>query len=573
MNLLVDEDGGPEHEDNVWDSAMMADLSTGEVHRHPQYYFIGHFSKFLPPGSAHLRTSVESAPRKRRRPRSDPRAGACDTEEGLLSTAVLRPDNAIATVVLNCGHKQVSFKLQEGKRAAHCTIPPHAIQTYLFQSEGSSPLLPRAQGGQPFVGVNLGGWLLLEEWMWASRMTEKGIRDEHTLVQVHGGNQDPQAVRLMKEHWDSFVTEEDLDRLQRFGVTDVRVPIGWWLVDFDPKDGFVDGGERFLFRLLRWLGKRGMRCLVDLHAVPGAQATRQSFTGKSEKAAFFFKRRANFERGKRAMLKLAHLILSYEAYVETAGVVSGIELVNEPEWQYWNTSPGVRELYETMVPQIRELLPPERYLILLNFMESPRTVGSAWMARMMKEDPKNYANVVYDAHMYHSFGDDNPPGRKWKKEDDSCKTCCRDPALLQPLVEKGVPMVVGEYSLNTGFPGYPEFYLEFLRNQLSLWANTPHMVGSYFWNHRILRNPGGWYKEMSLLELMAPDGPLPPVTQMNLTARCPGKDLSKCPKFIPHKTLWNAKCKWRGNPDLRGSLSREQDQWREASSRIHKGDK
>lgn len=576
MNLLVDNDGGPEHEDNVWDAAMMADLSTGEVYRHPQYYFIGHFSKFILPGSVHLRSSVvgsgrKPAKKKALRGRKIGHPPACNAEDGLQSTSFLRPDSLVATVVLNCDDEAVRFKLLQGERAAHAYIPPHAVQTYLFEHTGSSPFRPVGQGGVPFIGVNLGGWLLLEEWMWAEQMTDRDIRDEYTLIQQHGGPTDPRAISLMQDHWNSFVTESDLDRLQQFGISHVRVPIGWWLVDYDLSDGFVDGGERYLSRLLVWLGVRGMRCVIDLHALPGAQASYQSFTGKYSKSVGFFLQRRNYERGMKAMLKLAQLIVSYEKNESTAGVVFGVELVNEPDWKFWDTSPGVREVYELMVPQIRRFLPSYRYAIFLNFMESPRTTGSAWLARMRATNPQDYEWVVYDVHMYHSYGDDNGPGREWNPYVDSCKTCCRDPLLLDPLLAHELPMVIGEFSLNTGFPGNPDFYLEYFQNQLSLWASLPGVIGSFFWNHRILRNPGGWYKEMSLLELLLPKGPLPPVAQMNLTVRCPGKDLWKCPRFNAKRTIWSDECVWEGDPDVHDKVLPTHAQKQEEGSRTHKG--
>jgi aryl-phospho-beta-D-glucosidase BglC (GH1 family) len=367
------------------------------------------------------------------------------------------------------------------------------------------------------------------------------------------------------------VTEEDLNRLQQFGITHVRVPVGWWLVDYVPTEGFVDGGEKYLRRLLKWLQVRGMRCVIDLHALPGAQTSDQSFTGKQSKIGGFFLDRSNYIRGQKVIEKLAQLIVSYERDPTTAGVVLGLELVNEPQWKFWHTSPGIRELYEMMVPVLRRQLPAYRYAIFLNFMESPRTVGSKWLADMRKRDPGNYESVIYDVHMYHSYGDDNGPGREWTPYVDSCKTCCRDPVVLEPLVEHDVPIVIGEYSLNTGFPGNPEFYLEYLKNQLSLWQSTPGMVGSFFWNHRILRNPGGWYKEMSLLELLLPTGPLPPISQMNLTVRCPGKDLSKCPKFEPNTTNWSDECVWRGNPDVNDNTGKTQARLRDDGSRTNKG--
>mmetsp|Transcript_41683 Transcript_41683/g.110078 ORF Transcript_41683/g.110078 Transcript_41683/m.110078 type:complete len:645 (-) Transcript_41683:222-2156(-) len=398
----------------------------------------------------------------------------------------------------------------------------------------------------PVVGVNLGGWLLLEDWMWAAEMESKKIPDEWTLIRKHGGPDDAKAVALIKNHWDTFVTEQDLDRLKAFGVTHVRVPIGYWLVDYDKRDGFIDGGQEYLHRLLMWLKTRDMKAMLDLHALPGGQAVGQSFTGKKTDMGMFFLSTKHFNRGKRAMTRLAELILSYDTDWRTAGVVWGMELVNEPDWRYWDTSPGIRELYEEMVPSLRRMLPAGRYYLFLNFQEYPRrTVSTRWLAKMVEKDPDSFAGVVYDFHEYHSFGDDNQEKGSYHADMDSCKTCCRDPLLLNPLVKAKLKMAACEYSLTTGYAGNKGFFEDFMHNQLSLWRSTPGMVGSFFWNHRILTGPNGYYREFSLLDLLAPHGPLPPVSSMALVPRCPNSDLSKCPVYDEDTVAWNSECWWR----------------------------
>jgi len=549
-NLLLDETGGPNHVNNVCDAAMIADMQKGELYFHPQYYFIGHFSKFIPPGSVHLQTNVFPAYSYRGQQRN---YGICTWEDGLQVTSFLRPDGFIATVVLNCGDVPIKFKLRAGHRAAEASIPAHAIQTYLFEETGASPLRPHSVGSPSlatgFVGVNLGGWLLLEDWMWEKEMRGQQIPDEHTLVKRYGGPHDPRAVAMIQAHRETFVTETDIDRLRDFGVSHVRVPVGYWLVDYDPADGFIDGTERYLYRLLRWLQVRGMRCVIDLHALPGAQVTGQSFTGKKSNKAYFFLDEAQHKRGRRAMVRIAKLILGYEKDPSTAGVVMGFELVNEPGWDYWRKENGVKQLYDEMVPVLRRYLPANRFVLLLNFMESPRYEGSEYLASRRTKDPTNWNNVIYDAHTYHAFGDDDKhPGPKYEAKRggiDACKTCCRDNLVLDPMVQLQVPIVIGEYSLNTGFAGNPDFYDDFLRSQLSLWATTQGVIGSFFWNFRILRNPGGWFKEMSLLELVQPEGPIAPVSRMDLSRRCPDEDLSLCPVYDPREVRWTTECQWR----------------------------
>jgi len=346
----------------------------------------------------------------------------------------------------------------------------------------------------------------------------------------------------MHSHWETFVTEEDLDRLLHFGVTHVRIPIGWWLVDYRESDGFVDGGSRYLFRALAWLKLRGMRALLDLHALPGAQTPGQSFTGKVSPTARFFERPDLFERGKAAILGLARLILTYESNPLTTGVVIGMEPANEPGGPFWDTTPGIRALYEEMVPRVRRLLPADRYLVLLSFPDLRQ--GTGWLDWKRKSDPTNFEGVAVDAHIYHSYGDDNAAGRRWRIDVDSCKTCCRDGRALAPAMEAGVPVAIGEFSLNTGFPGDRAFWVRFMRFQLSLWKHLGGVIGSFFWNHRIAPAPGNWYEEMSLLDLMQPHGPLPSLSHVNLEVLCYGKDVAKCPSFNEETVSLTDECYW-----------------------------
>lgn len=381
--------------------------------------------------------------------------------------------------------------------------------------------------------------------MWGSEMFDKDIPDEWTLIRKHGGPRDARAKRLLEHHWETFVTEDDLDRLHEFGVSHTRIPLGYWLVDYEPGDGFVDGGKRYLTRLLGWLRTRGMRALLDLHAMPCGQVANEGFTGRRTERPRLFSDVDCYGRGKRAILELAKLIAAYEADERTSGVVMGMGLLNEPDWSYWNTNPGIKELYRTMVPEVRRLLPANRYSLHLSFSDMPRGYGAMWLALMRELEPLSFQNVVYDVHLFHSNGDDNAPGRKWRSDVDSCKTCCRDPQILAPLVVANLSIVIAEYSLNTGFHGDPDFWREHFRRQLSLWRHSNGVLGSFFWNHRILIGRKGYFKELSLLDLIAPKGPLPPVSDLDVGRLCPGHDLSKCPKYDIRFVAPVDPCKWQ----------------------------
>merc|ERR1712110_956773 len=126
--------GGPNHVRNYCDAPLLGDGSKQKLYVHPQYYYIGHFSKFLPRGSkrivgAQLEPAV-TLEHDRRSDKANSRYGTC--VGGLQSTSFLSPTEDVVTVVLNCGDSSINFKLKDDYRALRASIPAHAIQTYIF---------------------------------------------------------------------------------------------------------------------------------------------------------------------------------------------------------------------------------------------------------------------------------------------------------------------------------------------------------------------------------------------------------------------------------------------------------
>lgn len=369
----------------------------------------------------------------------------------------------------------------------------------------------------PFFGVNLAGWLVRERWLWPVR---SDFLDEWTFIQAHGGSEAELAKRETERHWDSFVRRDHLADLRAFGVTHVRVPVGYWLVDYNASDGFVDGGERYLRRLLRWCKDLDIKVLVDLHALPGCQAGGQSFCGKTEPRAGFLIWGEHYRRGKRAILRLAELIRGYEHEAATAGVIVGMGLCNEPERGHLDGYPGVYDLVEHMVPQIRAILPADYYLLLLSFTDPPSLVAP-WLEITMRRNGTNYKNVAFDKHLFHNSGDDSHPDYNT----NTCKTCCRNWHVFEPLTRRGIPIVIGEWSLTSGRGGDGDLDRHF-SEQLSLWANTPRVLGSFFWNFRLPQHSTEW----SLLSLMN-EAVLTRPDEVDVSRLCPEQDLCRCPAF------------------------------------------
>ena len=111
-NILLDENGGPNHVGNFCFAPIHGDTKTGELIYTPSYYFIGHFSKFIGKEAKRI-SSVAS--------RSD-----------LITTSFLNKDGKVVTVVMNQSDKKITYNLCIGTKAAEVSILPHAIQTLVF---------------------------------------------------------------------------------------------------------------------------------------------------------------------------------------------------------------------------------------------------------------------------------------------------------------------------------------------------------------------------------------------------------------------------------------------------------
>mmetsp|Transcript_63215 Transcript_63215/g.116416 ORF Transcript_63215/g.116416 Transcript_63215/m.116416 type:complete len:265 (+) Transcript_63215:1-795(+) len=133
-NLILDPTGGPNKQGNVCDAAMMANTTTSTLFLHPQYHYIGHFSRYILPGSRRIKLKISGTqgpiPYQKSRARG---YGKCNADDGLQATAWQRPDKHIVVVALNCADQAVDFKIQNWDRALKAQIPAHGIQTYMFE--------------------------------------------------------------------------------------------------------------------------------------------------------------------------------------------------------------------------------------------------------------------------------------------------------------------------------------------------------------------------------------------------------------------------------------------------------
>lgn len=111
-NVLLDEEGGPNHVKNFCFAPVHADTRDGRLIYTNAFHYIGHFSKFIRPGAKR----VASSP----------------SRSALISTAFVNADGRVAAVVMNGGEKEVAYYLWVDGQAAEVKSPPRSIQTLVF---------------------------------------------------------------------------------------------------------------------------------------------------------------------------------------------------------------------------------------------------------------------------------------------------------------------------------------------------------------------------------------------------------------------------------------------------------
>ncbi|MYL32004.1 glucosylceramidase [Pontibacillus yanchengensis] len=110
-NMVLNEDGGPNHVQNLCDAPIIADTKTNELHYNSSYYYIGHFSKFIRPGAL--------------------RIGVTNHHDVLETTSFRNKDGSIAVVVMNESDEHQAFSLGDCDHLIHFELPAHSIATYI----------------------------------------------------------------------------------------------------------------------------------------------------------------------------------------------------------------------------------------------------------------------------------------------------------------------------------------------------------------------------------------------------------------------------------------------------------
>lgn len=102
-------------------------------------------------------------------------------------------------------------------------------------------------------GINLGGWI-------------------------------SQCAEYSESHYNSFITENDIEKIAAWGLDHVRLPIDYKVIE--DEDGTpLESGYKHIDDCIEWCGKHGLNLIIDLHKTKGYsfdEADKNSLFGSDE---------------------------------------------------------------------------------------------------------------------------------------------------------------------------------------------------------------------------------------------------------------------------------------------------
>lgn len=343
-------------------------------------------------------------------------------------------------------------------------------------------------------GTNLGNWLVLEKWMQEDIFLETDTEDETWLNR----KADPKKLAaVLKQHRDTYVTEEDFQIIASHGMNMVRIPIPYFIFgDVSPFAGCIE----YLDLAFDWAEKNGLQILVDLHTVPDSQNGYDN--GGITGVCKWCKQPEKVEFALTVLEKIA------TRYGTREGLF-GIEVLNEPiSLPVYMTSPSknaavdkeeakgsgfvpmkfLKPFYVEAYQRLRAILPLEKVIC---FHDGFRLTG--WNRFFKKNQMQN---VLLDTHIYIFAMESFLPFKAmWLY-----RLYIAVDKMRIRKAQRQIPVVVGEWCICNKYAEKMEKnvmlkqkleetkrtrYNQVAKLELDAWENTQ---GYFYWNYQLVRD-------------------------------------------------------------------------------------
>lgn len=309
-------------------------------------------------------------------------------------------------------------------------------------------------------GVNLGGWFVLEFWM-KPHLFEGLDGVDETYFSLH--HHEPKSA--LEQHWNTFITKKDFQYLKSIGITNLRLPIPWWLLGETPYHSALP----WIRHAMEWATEYDMKVLLDLHTAPGCQNGFDN--GGIVNVLEWHKDPKNISLTVEKLEWIATTFANYPSFF-------GIEVLNEPHWTI--ALPLLQDFYVKSYQAIRKHTDG-----LVVFHDAFRPEDASWKVFFEKN---RFENVAFDIHLYHCF-DPKVTSKDFIGHIGVMEQ--RKNMILE--LETFVRVIVGEWSLGIIHDklnhknDYEKHLVQRTMASMQLWVYE-HAYGWYFWSYRIERS-------------------------------------------------------------------------------------
>lgn len=240
--------------------------------------------------------------------------------------------------------------------------------------------------GEKVRGVNLGGWFVLEPWINPSLFQEGGPVDEYNLCASLGQTE---CYNRLSQHWNTWITQDDFNQIAAAGLNHVRIPLGYWAINPQPGDPYVQGQINVLDQAIGWARSAGLKILIDVHGAPGSQ---NGFDNSGKYGS------VNWQSGNNVQQTLVTLNKLSQKYSTSNDVVTAIQLLNEPLGPILDMD-AVKQFYWDGFGNVREYQSETAVCIHDAFQD----YVNYWNGFMNQASGAN--NIILDHHDYQIFSD------------------------------------------------------------------------------------------------------------------------------------------------------------------------
>ncbi|CAO1633763.1 unnamed protein product [Parajaminaea phylloscopi] len=313
-------------------------------------------------------------------------------------------------------------------------------------------------------GVNLGGWMELEAGQQPAVFAlAPGSPDEWTLCKNLGDRCGP----VLEEHYKTWYTKADIDRLAKYGINILRVPTTYqaW-VDVPGSELYHGNQQQYLADLLDYAaGVHNMKIIIGLHSLPGGVNSLDIGEAFGHNGWFF--NATNFDYSMAAVNNTLAWINQRPQKVafslsplNEAG--DDLSRFGSPNTLSTNATAWVATYFKTVYASIQKMS-PGTYMVLQDCFS-----GSTYWSSLFDRGNK----IIIDTHVYYFAA-------AGVYANYAAPAIC---GQASSLPDKKFPVFVGEWSLQTNFNNTLAGRKLLLQTQQYAWAK--YVSGGSFWSAR-----------------------------------------------------------------------------------------